>query len=275
MMCGAPLVSICVPLYNAKEFISATIDSVIRQTYTNWEMIIVDDHSVDGSWDIVSAYRDLRIRCIRNEKQLGGGANWNRVLSEARGEYVKLLCHDDLLGPDCLNRQVEAFRLDSNCSVSLVSCARDIIDQFGRPLMRRQWFRRDTFLDGKSAVRATLRAGTNMIGEPSATLFRKEDARCAGLFDATLPYVTDLDYWLRLLAVGDLYYLTDNLCSFRISPKSWSSQLVSYQSTQFCSLLMREWRRGDCGLTACDVFFGYILCGLNGLARRMWFSTQA
>lgn len=275
MVASQPLVSICIPLFNAREYIAETVDSVIKQTYVNWELIIVDDRSTDGSWDIVCAYKDSRVRCIRNETRLGPEGAWNMVMSEAAGVYLKLLCHDDLLAPRCLERQVGAFLLECNRNVSLVTCARDVINQQGKATMLRQWYRRDVCVNGLWAVRATLRAGTNMIGEPSAVLIKAETAKRIGLFDASRPYVIDLDYWLRLLVVGDMYYLADNLCSFRMSRQSWSSQLARFQGQQFRDLMFHAWRQSCYGVTLWDMLSGLALSRVKAIARRLWFSVMA
>lgn len=272
---GQALVSVCIPLYNARPFIAATVESVLCQTYANWELIIVDDLSTDGSWEVVAAYQDPRIRCFRNAERLGAEGNWNRAISEAKGVYVKLLCHDDLLASTCLERQVAVFLVEASRGVSLVSCARDIINREGRVTMRRQWFRQDTLLDGGVAVCITVRAGTNLIGEPSATLFRAEVARRIGSFDGRRPYVIDLNYWVRILATGDFYYVAEPLCAFRISRQSWSARLAKQQSQQFVSLVVHLWRQGVCGVTGWDVISGSVLSWIKSYGRRIWFFLRA
>jgi glycosyltransferase involved in cell wall biosynthesis len=270
-----PLVSICIPLYNAAAFIGATIESVLRQTYSNLELIVVDDLSNDGSWEIVLGYRDQRIRLVRNPERLGAEGNWNKAISEARGEFVKLLCHDDLLAATCVERQVSVLLAQGNHLVSLVSCARGIVDSDGRLTMRRRWFRKDTLLKGRQAIRTTMRSGTNLIGEPTATLFRAADARRLGGFDGRHAYVIDLDYWVRLLAEGDFYYIAESLCSFRISRQSWSWRLGRRQSHQFVHLIKQVWIQGRYGVTGLDLCCGVVLCWIKGLARRCWFSFRA
>src|SRR5690242_1647265 len=105
-MSSQPLVSVCVPCYNGAHFIGATIESVLSQTFEDFELIIVDDHSTDETVEIVQAFTDSRIRFSRNRENLGMGANWNHVLSLGLGKYVKLLCEDDLIHDECLERQV-------------------------------------------------------------------------------------------------------------------------------------------------------------------------
>jgi glycosyltransferase involved in cell wall biosynthesis len=104
-----PLVSVCVPAYKAERFIAATIESVLAQTTEDWELVVVDDASPDGTYDVAARYAgDGRVRVARNATNLGPVGNWNHVVAQARGRYVKLLCSDDLLYPR-LARQASAL----------------------------------------------------------------------------------------------------------------------------------------------------------------------
>ncbi|WP_114793147.1 glycosyltransferase family 2 protein [Niabella yanshanensis] len=110
-------ISIICPLYNKKGYIQETIDSVINQTYTNWEMIIVDDGSTDGSYELVKdLYQDeLRVRlyCRTTFKQNKGGSVCRNIgISLAKGEYIMFLDADDLLTQNCLLNRVKAIRKD-------------------------------------------------------------------------------------------------------------------------------------------------------------------
>src|SRR3954453_8587039 len=105
-----PLVSVCVPAYKAERFIAATIESVLAQTTEDWELVLVDDASPDGTYDVAARYTsDGRVRVARNATNLGPVGNWNHVVGQARGRYIKLLCSDDLLYPTCLARQAGAL----------------------------------------------------------------------------------------------------------------------------------------------------------------------
>jgi hypothetical protein len=98
---------------------------------------------------------------------------------------------------------------------------------------------------GAEVVRACVRAGTNLVGEPSIALFRKEASDRAGLFQARYPYMIDIDFWFRLLKHGDFLGLDSNLGAFRIWPGSWSTRLARQQFAQadafFAEILTREW----------------------------------
>jgi glycosyltransferase involved in cell wall biosynthesis len=102
------MISIITPSYNSEQFISQTIKSVLCQTYTNWEMIIVDDRSTDNSVQIVEKYiqNDSRIKLIKLEKNSGPAIARNKAIEEAKGRYIAFLDADDLWLPEKLDRQI-------------------------------------------------------------------------------------------------------------------------------------------------------------------------
>lgn len=106
------LVTILTPLYNAESYFRDTADSVLKQTYVNWEWIIIDDCSTDGSFDIAKEYslRDKRIILLKLQKNSGSAAARNKGLDLAKGRYISFLDADDLIHPDYLQRQLEFIR---------------------------------------------------------------------------------------------------------------------------------------------------------------------
>lgn len=115
----SPLISIITPNYNCARFIAQTIESVLAQTYTNWEMLIVDDCSTDGSYEIAQEYaeKDSRIKVFRNEKNSGAAVSRNRAIEASSGEYVAFLDSDDLWLPEKLEKQI-AFMQKHDCDFS-------------------------------------------------------------------------------------------------------------------------------------------------------------
>lgn len=112
------LVSIIMPSYNTGQFISKTIESVLAQTYSNWELIIVDDCSTDNTDEIVGQYlSDDRIRYIKNEKNSGAAISRNRALQEAKGKWIAFLDSDDLWEPLKLEKQI-AFMKENGYAFS-------------------------------------------------------------------------------------------------------------------------------------------------------------
>lgn len=269
---SSPTVSVCIPTYRGAAHIGATIDSVLAQTFADFELVIVDDNSPDDTFAIASRCADPRVRCLRNPRNLGPEGNWNRCLAETKGRYVKLLPQDDLLAPGCLQRQVAVLESDARHEIAIVFCARTIVDAESRPVVvRRPFGRRDRRLSAATIFRRCLRRGTNAIGEPGAVLFRRALADAVGPFDATFGYVVDLDYWLRLLAHGDGYYLSDTLASFRVSRGAWSVAIGRSQAEQFSGLAAKMAQRPYLTPGPLDLSIGRLAARANNLARLMMY----
>lgn len=109
------LVSIIMPSYNTAKYIEEAICSVINQTYTNWELIIVDDCSIDNTDEIVNKFRDKRIRYLKNEKNSGAAISRNKALKEAKGKWIAFLDSDDLWESVKLEHQIK-FMIENNYS---------------------------------------------------------------------------------------------------------------------------------------------------------------
>ncbi len=110
-----PLISVNLPTFNRARFVKQAIDSVLRQTYTNWELNILDNCSTDGTWEIVSSYKDSRIRTYRNEENKGMVFSWNRVVQLSRGQYVCYLADDDWFAPNRLERLLKFLQDNPEC----------------------------------------------------------------------------------------------------------------------------------------------------------------
>lgn len=123
-----PLVSILIPVYNRVNLVSETIESALKQTYRNIEIVIVDNCSTDGTWELLRDYalKDDRIRIFQNEENIGPVRNWKRCIDEAKGEYSKILFSDDLISDNFLDETLKNF--DDESAFVLAS-----IKVFGRP----------------------------------------------------------------------------------------------------------------------------------------------
>jgi glycosyltransferase involved in cell wall biosynthesis len=112
-----PLVSICMPAYNAEKYISEAIQSVIDQTYSNWELIIVNDGSTDDTAVIAASFIDKRIQLIKINNS-GAAAARNTAYKISKGKYIKFLDSDDLINPEMIAEQVKLATTNNNCIVS-------------------------------------------------------------------------------------------------------------------------------------------------------------
>ena len=128
-----PLTSIITPLYNSEVFIAETINSVIGQTYNNWELLLIDDGSKDKTIKIIESYikQYPNISLIKNKTNLGAAISRNKGIEAAKGEYIAFLDADDLWKPTKLEKQI-SFMIDENCDVCFSSYEQ--INEAGEPL---------------------------------------------------------------------------------------------------------------------------------------------
>jgi glycosyltransferase involved in cell wall biosynthesis len=229
---SAPRVSVVVPSYNNAGFIEATMDSILGQTFEDFELVVADHSSADGTWELLQRYRaDPRVRLLRTSAGGGAPRNWEQVTAAARGELVKLVCGDDILYPDCLRLQVEA--MDANDSVVLVAARRDLIDARGAVIITARGLAGLTgCVPGRVAARHTVVAGSNIFGEPACVLIRRAALERAGGWDGRHPYVIDEATYVNVLLRGDFLGMGAALAAFRLSSSQWSVHLAREQSRQ-------------------------------------------
>jgi glycosyltransferase involved in cell wall biosynthesis len=226
------LVTVCIPVFNCEEFIASAIQSVLSQSYTNIELIILDNKSEDRTLEIVLNFTDPRIVVIRNPENIGMARNWSRCIHVGRGEYLKILPADDVIEKDCIERQVAVFKHPGPV-IGLVASARKVINEKGRVIIKYNGFaRKSGYIDPKVAIKKIVQSGGNPLGEPGAILMKSSAARMIGDFSLDQPYTIDIDYWCRLLDMGGMFYISSPLSSFRISPGSESVSLIKKQNTE-------------------------------------------
>lgn len=273
---AVPTVSVCIPCYRGAAHLGAAIASVLAQTFTDFELVIIDDNSPDNTAEVVAGFDDPRIRYLRNPANLGPEGNWNRCLDEARGRYFKLLPQDDLIAPTCLEQQVEVLEHDTAHRLALVFCARTILDARDRTVMVRGYPKRHSgIVDARSLLRQCVRRGTNVIGEPGSVLFRRESAALAGRFDASIPYVLDLDYWVRLLCHGDAWYIKAPLASFRVSVGSWSVRIGARQSLEYQMFIRKLALERRFAASGPDILVGKLMAKVNAMLRSVLYRVLA
>jgi len=125
-----PLVSVIMPAYNAEKYIAEAIESVVAQSYENWELIVIDDCSADNTAEIARSFaeKDGRIRLIKNNKNIGAAETRNKGLDLAKGEYIALLDSDDVWLPEKTEKQLE---LAEQTEADIVYCSYAMIDENG------------------------------------------------------------------------------------------------------------------------------------------------
>ncbi|MCQ4318931.1 glycosyltransferase family 2 protein [Stutzerimonas stutzeri] len=142
-MPATPRVTVFIPVHNRQRYIITAVDSILAQTFSDFELLVIDDGSTDATLDALARYGDPRLRVESNPRNLGIPATRNRGLELARGEYIALLDSDDISRPNRLARQVEI--LDRHPQLAQIGSACDFMDADGRPIdrVRRQPLRAD------------------------------------------------------------------------------------------------------------------------------------
>lgn len=185
----APRVTVLLAVYNGGAYLREAVDSVLSQTFRDFELVIVDDGSTDGSIEALPA--DPRIRVFRNERNIGQIPSLNRGLQEARGEYVARLDHDDVCLPRRLERQVEL--LDALTQVALAATWVDIVETDGN-----LWAHARPVIDSFAEFAAMIVSGQVSLVHPSL-MFRREVVVGLGGFDESLNASEDQDLYRKLL----------------------------------------------------------------------------
>ena len=229
-MSSRPLISIGIPTYNSAATIRNTIESILRQTYTNLEINVVDDKSKDNTLEIVKQIQneclqsgDRRIRIYENEKNLGMSGNWTKCLSVARGEFVKLICADDMMDEEALEKEVKA--MEEHPSVNLVESDTRLVDITGKTTGRFPRYRKSGVVDGKKVARTSI-IWNNFFGAPVNNLIRKSVLDKVGYFDPEFVYILDFEMWMRIACEGDIYIIHEMLNSFTVRNDSNTGNLI-------------------------------------------------
>lgn len=262
-------VSVVVPAFRNADYLAQTLDSILLQDYDDYEVVVADHSSDDATPQILEGYANHPKVRVLSPTPTGGGAlaNWNRVSAEASGEFLKLVCGDDLITRDALRKQVAA--LDAHPSAVLLACQRDLIDAHGKTIIAARGLAGlDGLVPGKAAVRATVRAGTNIFGEPGCVMFRRELLVREGGWDNTFPYLIDQASYTRIMLHGDVVALREPLASFRINAGQWSVRLMKQQADQSIAFHKRLRERDPGLLSAADVMLGNGRALLMATTRR-------
>ncbi|MGN0342932.1 MAG: glycosyltransferase family 2 protein [Roseburia sp.] len=212
-----PLVSVCIPAYNNADYITETIHSILNQTYENLELVVVDDQSGDDTYAVVAAMTDPRIRLYRNEQNLGMSGNWNRCLSLCTGEYIKLVCADDLLDPTALEREVGA--LMEHPEAVLAESDTRLVDPAGKTKGYYKRYRTSGLVDGSLVARKGF-FKKNYFGAPLNNTFPRAVLERVKGFDSGFTYILDYDLWVSIACLGQIYIIHEPLNSFRMRSDS-------------------------------------------------------
>lgn len=205
-----PLVSVVLSVYNCEKYLAEAIDSILAQTWTDLEFVIVDDGSTDSTPDILSSYSDSRIKLI-SQKNRGLAPALNAGIQNALGKYIARMDADDISLPNRLEKQVEFMENNSYCSV-LGSNAL-LIDMNGNYL-----YTSSVPLTGEK-INSVLNTQSPFFH--SSVIFRKDDfLKCGGYFEKIKHHFEDFILWHKMKQLGRLCNLEEPLIKYRIVPSA-------------------------------------------------------
>jgi glycosyltransferase involved in cell wall biosynthesis len=248
-MVGEPRVSIIMASYNHAPFVAHAIGSVLEQSFQDFEFVITDDGSMDGTHDVIRRYTDPRINFERFLVNQGACEATNRCIERARGEYIAVINSDDVFLPGKIAKQVAI--LDAEPELAAVFGLPKFIDESGEPIRDKQnrflnWFAaapanrfqwlRQFFLEGNSLCHPTVMIRRRLYSE-------------LGGYNISLRQVPDYDMWVRVCAHYEIRVLTEPLIGYRVlgdhGNVSWPTPSVSRRAQWEGSRVLRHYWRMD------------------------------
>jgi glycosyltransferase involved in cell wall biosynthesis len=265
-----PLVSIIIPVYNGTNYLRESIDSALAQTYSNYEVLVIDDGSTDGTWDLIQTYGE-RIRGIKKEN--GGTASaLNAGILQSRGKYVSWLSHDDKYFSQKIERQVAYLQSHPEYR----ACYSDylVIDENGKLLAKVQapWYERNQLV---------VKFLTGNLINGIAILIERACFDDIGMFDAKWKYTQDYDMWLRYLRRYEMGKVDEVLVMTRSHSNRGTVifNAIQMKETQDCCrnalnhwAIQEVFRELGPTPTQKEISDAYITLADNILKRQNWFA---
>lgn len=209
-----PAVSVLMSVHNQAEYLDASFKSILAQTFTQFEFVIVDDHSNRETRERLHQYHDSRIKIIHNRRRLGLARSLNRGLTFCRGKYIARMDADDIAHPSRIKKQYKYLENHQN----LAGCGTwvSLIDEQGKKTGSKH------FPTQSALIKKVILRYSPFI-HPSVMIRKKIIAACGG-YDANLNGAEDYDLWLRIVSQHQMVNLPEELLRYRVNPRgiSWS-----------------------------------------------------
>lgn len=223
-MSNSPKVSVCMPMYNASRYLRECIDSVLAQTFTDFEFLIADDGSEDDSVSIVESYSDSRIRLIKQEHDYI--ATLNCLLDEANGEYIARMDADDIMHPQRLHHQVSVLQQHSEIDILGAKATCNFNDMYN-----------DFSFNNRSLTLTHVTlfdfAKHNSLTNPTSMMRREKISKAALRYDRAYPFAEDYKFWIDALMAGlSIYNSPLKIIYYRESPYQVSNRFAADMNEQ-------------------------------------------
>ncbi len=208
-------ITVAIPTFNRCHFIGKTIESVIRQTYQDFELLIVDNASTDNTENVVRSFTDKRIRYIKNEKNIGIIENWNKCIQLSSGKYLTILGDDDVLLKRFLEKSINVHDAHPTIGFTFTHCNK--VDEVRNFIKRWGYnFTPSGYLTGINYLFYTLDYEACLTNS-STVLLKREVFNSVGEFQIEFARnVFDFNMWIRIASCYDIFFIDEVLCDYRI-----------------------------------------------------------
>ena len=225
--CKISEILVFVPTYNSEKYLRQCLDSVLQQTFQDWQCVISDDASTDKSVEIAREYEkiDSRFKVLTHEKNVGAANNWNRAKENNNSFATKILCADDYLLKDALKEQLDILQINQT---AIVFSERYIVFPSGKKLHPRlpKYASKISFND---AFKFYINLGRNIFGEPVTALFRTDLFVKSEGFYPKFEYSLDTSGYMAIARGHDVTFDNSIVGAFRVSKSQWSHKLKGKQ----------------------------------------------
>lgn len=253
-----PKVSILMPVYNAEQYLPQALDSIVSQSFEDWELILINDGSTDGSESIIMDYDDERIFYIKNPVNLKLIKTLNKGIDYCGGQYIARMDADDICHPDRLKRQVEF--LDSHPQVLMCGTAAEVIDNRGKQTGNIHNLTSDDYLQ------------INLMFSPSfihPSMMIRTEVLKENKYDEAYKHVEDYDLWCRMARLGKVANIDDELLRYRWHDSNVSVLNSEVQRELKDELIKRELSRLDLIPTESELYCHKVTFQLYALGNKL------
>ncbi len=251
-----PLVSICVPSLNPQPFLAERMETILAQTVPDWELIICDSYSDDGSWDFFQKFKgDPRMHMVQVPRA-GLYAGWNECLRRATGEFVYIATADDTMTADCLEKLISPLARHPNIGMAL--CDYQDIDEQSRPMASdpspyrkflNEWMHTPSIRNGRTEFLLHCAFGTTVWVTVTALLIRRSMFEKTGYFRTDLGSKADEVWTLRASLATDMAYLPEKLATWRHHSRQATRSWTAREAEQvMCRCMESVLRDPDSGI---------------------------
>jgi glycosyltransferase involved in cell wall biosynthesis len=217
-----PKISVCIPSYNHEKYIGKTIESILNQTYENFEIIISDDNSKDNSENIIKSYKDQRITFYKNNNNIGPGLNPNKLIELSSCDYILMISSDDMLREDALEIFLKEIEIVNGADVLFCYC--QTIDENDNEIDSYNMMVANQKRDRNKLLNELFYEQNFLMG--TGVFVKKSIFSAIDKFNSTLIQSQDLEMWIRILTSGyKINIVSEKLIKYRIHNKNLSNNL--------------------------------------------------